>query len=310
MIVQDLTVATVTVSRARLEEVVATYEDAFGWTVRWEGALDPALAAAWGVEPAGRRAVLLGADGETRGLVRLIEGETPPPPPLATFGWSALEITVRSCDGMAERLRADRRFRVNGEPRDLQFSADPPGQRAMQAVGPAGEQLYLTQILRQTPGRELAVPPPGAEVGAVFIAVLAAPDYAAAKAFYVDVLGTDPYIDGTQAALSVARKEMRLPEETRFLLGALRPRGETRIELDGYPAGVGRVRERRAGELPPGFGLASLLVTDLDHAVQQAHARGYRVLAPPVPIETPPYDGRRSTTVVGGAGELVELIGV
>ncbi|MCS6803360.1 MAG: hypothetical protein RMM58_14785 [Chloroflexota bacterium] len=309
MIVRDLALATVTVAGDRLDDVAAVYQEAFGWAVRWEGLLDPALAAAWGIAPARRRVLLLGANGETRGLVRLVEGETPPPPPLATFGWSALEITVRDCDRMAERLRGHPRFRVNGEPRDLRFSADPPGQRAMQAVGPAGEQFYLTQVVRQTPGRELAVPPPGAEVGAVFIAVLAAPDYNAAKAFYVDVLGCAPDIDGNEVALSVARKELGLPEGTRFLLGALRPLGETRIELDGYPPGVGRVRERHPGELPPGFGVASLLVTDLERAVHHAHARGYRVLAPPVPIDEPPYAGRRSVTVVGGAGELVELIG-
>lgn len=309
MIVQDLAVATVTVSRGRLDEVGTIYREAFGWTVKWDGTLAPALAAAWGVAPPARRVLLLGADGEQRGQLRLIEGETPAPPPLSTFGWSSLEITVRSCDGMADRLRANPHFRVNGEPHDLKFSNDPPGQRAMQAVGPAGEQLYLTQILRQTPGRELAVPPPGADVGAVFIAVLAARDYDAAKAFYVDVLGYDPYLDGNEVALTVARKEMGLPEGTRFLLGALRPLGETRIELDGYPAGVGRERERRPGELPAGFGIASLLVTDLDTAIRHAQARGYRVLGPPVPVHDPPYHGRRSATVVGGAGELVELIG-
>jgi catechol 2,3-dioxygenase-like lactoylglutathione lyase family enzyme len=309
VIVQDLAIASVTVPGARLDEVATIYHDTFGWEVVWDGALAPALAAAWGIAPAGRRVVLLGAPGETRGQVRLIEGETPPPPPLATFGWSSLEITVRNCDELAERLRHHPQFRINGEPRDLMFSTDPPGQRAMQAVGPAGEQLYLTQILRQTPGHELAVPPPGADVGAVFIAVLATREYEAAKAFYVDVLGYDPYLDGGEVALTVARKEMGLPEETRFRLGALRPRGETRIELDGYPAGAGRERERRPGELPPGFGVASLLVTDLEQALSRAETHGYRVLAPAVPVETPPYYGRRSATLVGGAGELVELIG-
>ncbi|MFN8534573.1 MAG: hypothetical protein U0556_13630 [Dehalococcoidia bacterium] len=308
MLVQDLAIATVTVSRARFDDVLRIYQEVFGWSVRWDGTLDSALAAAWGVDPPGRRVVMIGAAGEDRGIVRLIEGETPPPPPLSTYGWSSLEITVRDCDRMAELLRGRPEFRINGEPHDLKFSNDPPGQRAMQAVGPAGEQLYLTQILRQTPGSELVTPPADATVGAVFIAVLAVPDYEAAKAFYVDVLGYNAYINGT-AALSAAGREMGLPVGTIFQMGALRPMGETRIELDGYPAGAGSVRTRRPGELPPGFSLASLSVVDLDEAVARSHVRGFRVLGPAVPIDGSPYDGRRSATVVGGAGELVELIG-
>jgi len=308
VLVQDLLIASVSVPRAQLETVARVYQETFGWQLRWAGQLDPALAASWGVDPPARRVLLLGPADEQRGLVRLIEGESPPPPPLATFGWSALEITVRDCDTLAEQLRHSPHFRVNGEPADLRFSSDPPGQRAMQAVGPAGEQLYLTQILRQTPGRELAMPPAGAEVGCVFIAVLATPDYAAASAFYVRVLGYELYLE-TMAALKVARRELQLPEGTSFRLGALRPLGETRIELDGYPPGVGALRQRRPGELPPGFSLVTLAVTDLDAVLAAAAALGHAPLAPAVALTDPPYAGRWSATLRGGTGELVELVG-
>jgi catechol 2,3-dioxygenase-like lactoylglutathione lyase family enzyme len=308
MIVQDLAAGTVTVSGERLDDVIGVYADTFGWSVRWSGQLGDALARAWGIDNPSRRVVVVGPAGERRGLIRLVEGETPPPPPLGTDGWSSLEITVRDCDGLHERLVKSPHFRVNGEPHDLKFSDAPPGQRAMQAVGPAGEQLYLTQILRQTPGRELVVPPDGADVGGMFIAVLCTHDYPAARAFYVDVLGYDCYIE-SEVSLSAATREMGVSPETRYQLAAFKPLGETRIELDGYPANVGAARSVRPGELPPGFGLASLYVTDFDAALAAVRAAGARVLGDPQSHEPPPYDGQRAIVVVGGAGELVELIG-
>jgi catechol 2,3-dioxygenase-like lactoylglutathione lyase family enzyme len=262
--------------------------------------------AVWGRAPRPRRVVVLGAPGERRGLLRLLQGETPPPRPLCTYGWSALEITVRDVDALPAKLQAAGTFRINGEPKDLLFSGGPPGQRAMQTVGLAGEQLYLTQILRQTPERELATPPPGAETGAVFIAVLAARDYAAARSFYVDRLGMDAYIE-VDAALSVAAREAGWPRELRTRLAALKGCGETRIELDGYPAPpLAAPRDAVDGELPPGFGLASFLVTDLDRTLEAAQTVP---CAPPSARPEPPYDGRRSASVRGDDGELVEFIG-
>jgi hypothetical protein len=250
---------------------------------------------------------VIGAPGETRGLLRLVEGASPAPPPLLTYGWSALEITVPDVDRLPDVLARSGRFRINGEPKDLRFSTSPPGQRAMQAVGPAGEQLYLTQILRQTPGRELAVPPPGARAGAIFIAVLAAREFFRARAFYADRLAMDAYIEVDEALLSVASREARWPPEVRCKLAALKPCGETRIELDGYPPPpLGVERSVVAGELPPGFGLASFSVGDFDRALAAAASPP---LAPPMRRPEPPYAGRRAATVRGGDGELVELIG-
>jgi hypothetical protein len=90
-------------------------------------------------------------------------------------------------------------------------------------------------------------------------------------------------------------------------LGALKPRGETRIELDGYPPPpLGVERSAELGELPPGFGLASFSVSDFDRALAAAASPP---LAPPVRRPEPPYGDRRAATVRGGDGELVELIG-
>ncbi|HEY3062845.1 MAG TPA: VOC family protein [Chloroflexota bacterium] len=304
-LIVDLAAATVSVPAGSLDVVAQVYRETFGYEVTWDGSRDGMH---WGLTPRPRRVLVLGASGESRGLLRLVEGSAPAPPPLGTYGWSALEITVRDVDGLPGVLARSGPFRINGEPRDLLFSSGPPGQRAMQAVGPAGEQLYLTQILRQTPGRELAEPPAGASTGAVFIAVLAARDYHAARSFYVDRLGMDPYIEVDAAHLSVANRENHWPDDVRCQLTALKPRGgQTRIELDGYPPPpLGQDRHVTPGELPPGFGLASFSVTNLDAALAAAASPA---LAPPTRRAEPPYDGKRAATVHGADGELVELIG-
>ena len=234
-LVRDLAVGTVTVSPTRLDETVGIYRELFDWAVVSDELVTETLATSWGTSIGGRRCVVLGAAGEPRGLVRLVAGTSPPPPVLASYGWSSLEITVRDVDALAGRVARSPHFRINGDPKDLKFSDKPPGQRAMQAVGPAGEQLYLTQILQQTLGQELVVPPDGADVGNMFIAVLAARDYRQARAFYTDVLGMDAYIE-LNVQLSVATRAAGWPQGTTCLLSALKPIGETRIELDGYPA--------------------------------------------------------------------------
>jgi hypothetical protein len=304
-LVTDLAAATLSVPRQALADVASVYAQTFGYAMLWEGVVD---GAAWGIAVRDRRMLVLGAPGETRGLLRLVEGSLPAPPSLGTYGWSALEITVLDVEALPEILEQSGRFRVNGPPKDLRFSSGPPGQRAMQAVGPAGEQLYLTQILRQTAGRELAVPPREARTGAIFIAVLAARDYGAARDFYVNRLGMDAYLEVDEAYLSVAARENQWPPDVRCRLAALKPLGETRIELDGYPAPpLATMRVADPNELPPGFGLASFYVTRLDDALTAGQSS---VVAEPLRRGEPPYDGRRAATLRGGDGELVELIGL
>ena len=65
-----------------------------------------------------------------------MEGPPPSPPPLATWGGNAIEISVADVEEMLGVVSASPHFRVNGLPVDLAISDDPTGQRAMQAVGP------------------------------------------------------------------------------------------------------------------------------------------------------------------------------
>ena len=187
--VEDLLIVTATVPVGELDSASDIYTSEFAWVHRWSGEVG-ALGEAWGIG-SDRGMTYLAPEAETRGWLRLVEGPTPSPRPLSTWGWNAIEICVADVDGMMEQISASPHFRVNGLPVDLAISDDPPGQRAMQAVGPHGVQTFLTQVLYQIPGMELLTPPPGSRVGGIFISVLAARSYDQSMIFYRDGLGLE-----------------------------------------------------------------------------------------------------------------------
>lgn len=287
-----------------LDSITGIYTSEFGWSVRWSGEAG-ALGEAWGIG-SGRKIAYLAPEAETRGWLRLVEGPTPSPPPLCTWGWSAIEICVADVDAMMEQISASPHFRVNGLPVDLAISDDPPGQRAMQAVGPHGLQTFLTQVLYQIPGMELLVPPSGAKVGGIFIAVLAARSYDRAIRFYTDGLGLETKLEFEYRP--TAAREHNWPEGDKVRIAALKTRGVTLIELGGYGDHAGP-RSTLPGELPPAVGMASFVTEDLDGTTAQAVRAGACVVADGIVVVDPPYEGRRSILVEAPGGELVELVG-
>jgi hypothetical protein len=140
------------------------------------GTVDRATAAAWRQPTlAGRAVTWLTPAGGTQPLLRLIEVPgTPPRPTRFSHGWLALEVLVRDVDALAPQVAAAG-FEIVGPPADLDVS---PAIRAMQAIGPAGEMLYLTQVKSPVPPFEIplsAALPAGVDIGPLFIAVLSTP---------------------------------------------------------------------------------------------------------------------------------------
>lgn len=295
-----LRIATTTASVPDLDAAERCYAEHLGYRVVERGTVDAGLAASWGAPAAaGARCCTMAAAGERDVFTRLVEAPAVPGyRPLTTFGWNAFEIIADDVHALAARL-ADSPFRIIGAPRPLQFM---PSIVAMQAIGPGGECLYFTM---ESGDRAASIlPPPSGFVGRTFIVVCAGPDFGALLRWYVDrfELRERPVRQSKVAVLQAAQGLG--PDETVELSAiGMRQRGNL-LELDGYPTGAGRIagpRPQLAGQLPPGCALVSVEVEDLAPFAADA-------IAPPRARDEAVYGGRRACTLVGAAGELLELI--
>lgn len=276
------------------------YAEWLGYRTIERGWVDPGLARSWGTPAAaGAPFCTMAPAGETDVFVRLVE--TPAVPgyrPLTTFGWNAFEIIVDDVPKLAEALRSAP-FEVIGEPRPLQFM---PSIVAMQVAGPAGECLYFTM---ESGDRDASIlPKPSGFVGRTFIVVAGGPDFDAMLRWYVDhfQLRERPV---RQSKVKVLQDAQGLgPDETVSLSAIGMKQHGNLLELDGYPVGPGRIagpRPRAPGHLPPGNAMVSFEVADLTPFAAMA-------IVPPQPRPELAYRGRRACTLVGPAGELVELV--
>ena len=290
-------IAASTVTAPDLRTAEAFYRDVLGYAPAHRGRIAAPLAAAWGAPAqAGTRYVALAPTSGRMGIVRLVERIEPPKPyrPVGTFGWLALEITVQDADALHRRLADDSRVEILGPPRELEFT---DRIYPMQAVGPAGEVLYLNEVRGSLPDYDLPI----AEsfVDQVFIVVLAAPDLDAALAHYVDPLGFTPGNE-YNVPYSVINQAFSLPDDTPHRLSMACVGRRVAVEIDQYPQGT-EERPCAEGALPPGLAMVSFTterrIADLDHLV-----------GPPVERRESPYGGRLAAVTLGAAGERIELI--
>ena len=275
----------------------ALYVEWLGYRVRERGSVDSGLAASWGLpKMAGRGYIVLSSEGADDVHIRAIETDAVPNyRPLTTYGWNACEIIVDDVHALAEQLRRSP-FKILAGPNPLQFM---PSIHAMQLLGLAGECLYLT--MESGDRAKSILPPPRAPVDRPFILVLAGSDFEVMRRWYVDRfdLRQRPVRD---AKVRVVQAAQGLGPEDTFPLTTLglAERGYL-IELDGYPARTTTVRATLPGMLPQGNAMASFEIEDIacvaDIAMTAAERRAGLG-----------YDGDLACTVIGPAGELVELI--
>jgi hypothetical protein len=218
----------VTIAVAQLNTVEKAYQDHLAYESVGNGVVSTATADVWGAPAAaGQAYVLMQAESGHPTLIRFIEAQPPASyAPMLTDGWNATELLSTDPDAIAERL-ADSPFRIVGPPADLWEAPNAP--RAMQAIGPGNELLYLTRnndfVMKTLVDR-------------VFIMVLGGP--------------------------SMDAFAQRLPADTQYPLAIASLNGPFLLELDEYPRGATMPRERRAGELPPGVAMVSFSVADVD----------------------------------------------
>jgi catechol 2,3-dioxygenase-like lactoylglutathione lyase family enzyme len=278
-----------------LEAALGDYRDRLGLSVVEQGRVSADLAASWGCPASGgaRQAALQPVSG-TQCTLRLVEQPLPAGfVPTTTFGWAAFEITVQDVFGWPERL-AGSGFDIIGPPREI------PGLPyfvAMQMLGRGREMIYLNEVRSNTPTSDL--PPAESPVDRIFITILATPDRAATMAWYSDHLALE---EGGNYVIpyTMISKAFGLPLDTLHGLSMAQHGRMPIVEIDDYPASA-TVRGGRDRVLPPGNAMVTLAVDRLD-------GRGLDFIAPPVARDGPVYAGRRSATVRGSAGELLELI--
>ena len=278
-----------------LDAALGDYRDTLGLGVVDEGRVPPDLAASWGCPVSeGARFVALQPASGTPCTLRLVEQPLPAAfAPTTTFGWAAFEITVQDVFGWPDRL-AGSGFDMVGPPREI------PGLPyfvAMQMLGRGREMLYLNEVRSDTPISDL--PPAASPVDRLFIVILATPDRAATMAWYRHHLALEE--SGSYVIpYTMISRAFGLPLDTPHGLSMAQVGRMPIIEIDDYPAAA-TVRLGMTGMLPPGNALVTLAIDGLD-------GRGLEFITPPVARDGPVYGGRRSATVRGPAGELLELV--
>lgn len=272
------------------------YVQCFDYRIVEDGPVDEDLARSWDA-PAmgGRRCITVSPASGAEVYLRFIAGvPVEGYLPLRTHGWAAVEICVADVMAVHERMQGSP-FEIIGPPRAI------PGLDAilpMQVKGPDGEIVYLTQIFSDLPMYDL--PRAGSLVDHLFILVLACSDLDASLAWLQ-----------SQARLSLGRK-MDIPytmlaksfglplSDLHTIVTATHGR-DVFLELDQYPAAA-TPRPVRAGELPPGIGIATLRHPELAEL--------------PGPWITPPrqrpgtiYGGQLAGTLRAPDGALLEIVG-
>ena len=247
--------------------------------------VDPALAAACGERTIeGRSATWLANPLGECWLQVLDVPNAAAIEPFRRYGWMALEVSVQDPDQLAHRLR-DSSFDIIGEPANLEVS---DAIRAMQAVGPAGEVLYLTQIKAEVPPFEL--PRARCPVDRLFIPVMLTDDRELSLAGYQSLADQEGLRFDTR--ITVINRAHGLDIDHRHAVATLQLRGQCLIEIDQL---AGQAAPP-AGTLPSGIAWVAFAVEQLPPGSE------------PYTIAQGPYAGCSAAFARGHAGEIYELI--
>jgi catechol 2,3-dioxygenase-like lactoylglutathione lyase family enzyme len=278
-----------------LDAALEDYHGRLGLNIVERGELDADLAASWGCPASGGgRTATLQPQSGAHCFIRLVEQAVPVDfKPTRTYGWAAYELTVQDVYGWPERL-AGSGFDIIGPPKEI---AGLPYFVPMQVTGRGREMIYLNEVRENTPSSDL--PKAQSLTDHIFICILATPDREANLGWLQDKIGLD--IGGTYTLeYTMINKAFGLADGTQSSITMVQKDRLPIIEVDDYPAAA-TVRPRVAGGLPPGNALVTLAVESLDKI------KGDFIELPAVRSGAI-YDGKRSATVVGMAGELLELV--
>ena len=278
-----------------IDAALADYHGRLRLTVVERGELDAGLAASWNCpQSTGARTATLQPQSGAHCFIRLVEQPVPNDfHPTRTFGWAAYELTVQDVYGWPERL-AGSGFDVVGPPKEI---AGLPYFVPMQITGRGREMIYLNEVRENTPSSDL--PQAQSITDHIFICILATPDREANLKWLQDKIGLD--VGGTYTLeYTMINKAFGLPDGTQSSITMVQKGRLPIIEVDEYP-NAATARSRVEGLLPPGNALVTLAVDNLA-------AIDSDFITPPAVRDGAIYGGRRSATVLGMSGELLELV--
>jgi catechol 2,3-dioxygenase-like lactoylglutathione lyase family enzyme len=278
-----------------LDAALEDYHGRLGLNIVERGELAADLAASWNCPAsAGARIATLQPQSGAHCFIRLVEQPVPQDfRPVRTYGWAAYELTVQDVYGWPDRL-AGSGFDIVGPPKPIEGL---PYFIPMQVTGRGREMIYLNEVAENTPSSDL--PKAASLTDHIFIVILATHDREANLAWLQEKIGLD--VGGTYTLeYTMINKAFGLEAGTQSSITMVQKGRLPIIEVDDYPSAA-TARPCAAGCLPPGNALVTLAVDSLD-AVKADF------IAPPAVRGGTIYAGKRSATVVGMAGELLELV--
>jgi catechol 2,3-dioxygenase-like lactoylglutathione lyase family enzyme len=282
------------VTTPNMDAALGDYRDRMGLRLVADAPLSADLAASWGCPAnAGARMATLQPHSGAHCFVRLIEQPLPSDfVPTTTYGWASYEFTVQDVFAWPARI-AGGGFDIVGPPKEIEGL---PYFVAMQVHGRGKEMLYFNETRSNTPSSDLPVAQ--SPIDHIFIVILATPDREASVAWYRDTLRLD-VAETYTIEYSMINDAFGLPAGTQSSLTMIQKGRMPIVEVDDYPAQA-MPRASEPGCLPPGNALVTLAVDSLGHSLDY--------ISPPATRDDPIYGGRRVGTVLGRAGELVELV--
>ncbi len=297
-----------TVSLRLFDEGVSALQEDLGFEFLAGGAVDEALARAWGVSPrVHSRFAVLRAPGVSRGFIRLVEG--PADDETGTFhkrGMFNAELLTRDVEALFARLRESSRFRIVSELNTYDLSGAGGGavSRSFATRGPGGAGFFFTQYLKVPPPRTLPVCE--TLVGPMFNAAVSTDLQPPAEAFYEKVLGMHLRLAGRLTQPTVNRI-IGLPDDWGFMMLVYKGEGDGLIEVDIHEHAVPAEPAVPDDQLRAGNSMLTVETSDLDGVLGRAAGAGIASTSAQA-IPAAPYAGRRAAVLRGPAGERVELV--
>ena len=288
-------IALITIVVTNLAQVESAWTEFFGYEVSDRGEISEQLADLWNADDmTGHGFVTMVPANDASVYIRFVEDEaTADYQPMTSHGWNATELLVRDTDAVATSLR-ESPFTIVGEPKDLWPAPDAP--RAMQALGPGNELIYLTTNSQAAGALGLDESMPLVE--RAFIMVVGGPSMSELTEFYGGTLElrVDP---PSFFKITMISRANDLDIETVYPLAIAYTAPGNLIELDELPASVG-ARPVADGHLPPGVAIVGFK--------GDAVSEELNWVSRPRVMQEAPYNGCKAGIIHGPAGELIEVI--